>query len=304
MPNLLPAHKSQNVQPLPSWLKVRLPVYNQAVQRLLKQTKESGLATVCQQARCPNLGECWAEGTATLMLMGESCTRHCSFCAVPTIKNPNALNPHEPQLVAELVAQCGWRYVVLTSVNRDDLPDGGAAHFAQTITAVRKASPNIVVEALIPDFAGNPKALKALLEQGAPDVLAHNIETVERLSPKLRDRRAAYKQSLALLKLAGELKPSLRLKSSIMLGVGETDEELLQAFAGLQAVGVTLLTLGQYLRPTEAHWPVTDYVTPERFASWKEVAETQFGFAYCASGPLVRSSYKAMEAFVQANQNT
>lgn len=303
MQQLMPLKEKPLAQPLPAWLKVRLPVYNEAVQRLLKQTKESNLATVCQQARCPNLGECWAEGTATLMLMGDSCTRHCSFCAVPTVKNPNSLNPHEPQLVAELVAQCGWRYVVLTSVNRDDLPDGGASHFAQTIKAVRKASPNIVVEALIPDFAGNAQALKTLLKQGAPDVLAHNIETVERLSPNLRDRRAAYSQSLSLLRLAGELKPTLRLKSSIMLGVGETEKELLQAFKDLRAVGVELLTLGQYLRPTEAHWPVSNYVEPEQFTYWKHVAETQFDFTYCASGPLVRSSYKAMEAFVEANGN-
>jgi lipoyl synthase len=298
-PTVLPAKQSKPPTP-PSWLKVNLPVYNEAVQRLLKQTKESGLATVCQQARCPNLGECWAEGTATLMLMGEACTRHCSFCAVPTVKHPHALNPHEPQLVAKLVADCGWQYVVLTSVNRDDLADGGALHVAQTIQAVRQASPAIVVEALIPDFAGSESALKTLLQQGPPDVLAHNIETVERLSPQLRDRRATYRQSLALLKLAGQLKPSLNLKSSLMLGVGETDEELLQAFADLRAAGVTLLSLGQYLRPTEAHWPVANYIDPARFGYWKDVAETQFGFAYCAAGPLVRSSYKAMEAFIQA----
>lgn len=285
-------------KPKPDWLKVKLPAYDERILGMLDTTKALGLATVCQQARCPNLGECWAEGTATLMLMGERCTRHCKFCAVPS-GNVAPLDPEEPAKVAQVVKAAGWRYVVLTTVDRDDLPDGGAAHIADTLKAIQQAVPGCLVETLLPDFQGDEAALATVLA-ARPHVLAHNVETIERLNPVVRDRRANYRQSLRMLEAAKERQPDLLTKSSLMLGLGESECEVRQALGDLRLVGVNLVTLGQYLQPTPRHQPVEAYLTPEQFARYKAIAEQELGFAFCAAGPLVRSSYKAMEAYVEA----
>jgi lipoic acid synthetase len=284
----------------PDWLKIR-PPSGERYFELKRTAKTLELATVCQEARCPNIGECWAGGTATFMVMGDTCTRGCRFCAVKT-GNPNGwLDVEEPNKLASVVTQAGWDYIVLTSVDRDDLSDGGAAHFARCIASVKAARPSeaiegVTVEALIPDFQGNEEHLKILLA-GGPDVLAQNIETVERLTHVVRDRRAGYQQTLTLLARVKSLYPMMITKSSIMLGLGETDEEVLTCMQDLRAHGVELLTLGQYLQPTVKHLPVSSFVTPEQFKRWGEIAEKELGFLYCASGPLVRSSYRAGEFF-------
>lgn len=232
------------------------------------------------------------------MVMGDVCTRGCRFCAVKT-GNPNGwLDLEEPFKLAEVITQAGWDYVVLTSVDRDDLPDGGAAHFARCVSEIKKASPQIIVEVLIPDFQGQEAPLQTMLAS-QPDVIAQNIETVERLTYPVRDRRAGYQQTLTLLQRVKAWEPERFTKSSIMLGLGETDEEILQCMRDLRAHGVDILTLGQYLQPTVKHLPVARFVTPEEFKKWQQVAEEELGFLYCASGPLVRSSYRAGEFFVK-----
>ncbi len=232
------------------------------------------------------------------MLMGDVCTRGCRFCAV-TSGHPNGrLDPLEPWKVAQVVSEWGLDYIVLTSVARDDLPDGGAEHFARTIRAIKQKTPKTLVEVLIPDFRGDIEALKKVVE-AQPDVLDHNIETVERLTPRVRDRRAMYRQSLAVLENVKKLDPTRYTKSSIMVGLGETDEEILQTMRDLRAVGVDILTIGQYLRPSPRHIEVVEYVHPDKFAQWKEIGEAM-GFRYVASGPLVRSSYRAGEFFVRS----
>ena len=284
----------------PKWLKVRIP--QGEAYRQLKATRQTlGLATVCEEARCPNLAECWAGGTATFMILGDTCTRGCRFCAVST-GNPNGwVDTEEPQKLAQAIQKAGWHYVVLTAVDRDDLPDGGAAHMAACITAIRQAVPDMLIEVLISDYQGDAAALQTVM-QARPDVLAHNVETVARLTPTVRDRRAGYQQSLTLLQraklLASQLGHTVVTKSSLMLGLGETDAEIQQAMADLRLADVDVLTLGQYLQPTPKHLPVTAFVTPEAFKLWQHVAETTHGFLYCASGPLVRSSYKAGEFYM------
>ncbi len=281
----------------PEWLKIRPPA-GENYTRLKGVSRSLGLATVCEEARCPNIGECWAGGTATFMLMGEVCTRGCRFCAVKT-GNPNGwLDHEEPAKLAKVIQEAGWDYVVLTSVDRDDLADGGAAHFARCVSAIRQARPQIVIEVLIPDFQGQEGPLRTLLESH-PDVVAQNIETVERLTHVVRDRRAGYQQTLTLLKRVKAWMPDKFTKSSIMLGLGETDDEVRQCMADLRAHGVDILTLGQYLQPTHKHLPVARFVSPEAFKEWQRVAEEEYGFLYCASGPLVRSSYRAGEFFIQ-----
>lgn len=281
----------------PDWLKIRPPVGERYVE-LKGISRSLGLATVCEEAKCPNIGECWAGGTATFMVMGEVCTRGCRFCAVKT-GNPNGwLDHEEPDKLAGVIRKASWDYVVLTSVDRDDLPDGGAAHFARCVTAIKKASPQILVEVLIPDFQGEAAPLKVLLDS-QPDVIAQNVETVERLTHPVRDRRAGYQQTLTLLQRIKTWQPDRFTKSSIMLGLGETDQEVRQCMADLRAHGVDILTLGQYLQPTVKHLPVERFVTPEEFKKWRQVAEEEFGFLYCASGPLVRSSYRAGEFFLK-----
>jgi lipoyl synthase len=282
--------------PKPDWLKVRIPT-GQAYQDLKATRQTLGLATVCEEARCPNIAECWAGGTATFMVLGDTCTRGCRFCAVIS-GNPNGhTDLDEPIKLAQAVKQAGWHYVVLTMVNRDDLPDGGAAHVAACISALKNAVPSLLIEVLIGDFAGNAKAL-ATVVAAQPNVVAHNLETVARLSPTVRDQRASYAQSLQVLQAVKQQAPTMLTKTSLMLGLGETDAEVREAMADSRTHQVDILTLGQYLQPTPAHLPVHVYVPPPQFLQWQHVAENEYGFLFCASGPLVRSSYKAGELFI------
>ncbi|MGI0071589.1 MAG: lipoyl synthase [Thermoplasmata archaeon] len=283
---------------LPEWIRTRPPHGSQypEVRELLARL---GLGTVCREARCPNLSECWSAGTATLMLLGTDCTRRCGFCAVTTRSPHGVVDATEPSRVAEAVRDWGLRYVVLTQVCRDDLADGGAAILAETVRLIRESAPSVRVELLIGDLGGNVPALELLLAT-PPDVLAHNLETVRSLSAGVRDRRAGYDRSLAVLARARELgPPGLVTKSSIMLGLGESDPELATAFSDLRAAGVDLLTLGQYLRPSPAHLPVQRYPTPDEFERWKRHALAT-GFSGVEAGPLVRSSYHAEELFCRA----
>jgi lipoyl synthase len=280
---------------LPSWIRMR-PPEGPGYPEVRGLLAELELGTVCREARCPNLSECWSAGTATLMLLGTDCSRRCGFCAVRTHWSGGMVDPTEPGRVAEAVERWGLRYVVLTQVCRDDLPDGGARHLSDTVRRIRAVSPGTRVELLIGDLAGNPEAVDTILE-AAPDVVAHNLETVPRLSPSVRDRRASYERSLEVLRRAKRSAPSPPVtKSSIMLGLGESEAELHEAFRALREAGTDLLTLGQYLRPTLEHLPVARYVTPEEFVHLRDVA-LDFGFAGVASGPMVRSSYHADELF-------
>jgi len=279
--------------PKPEWLKVRMPGGGR-YEHVRRTLRELGLATVCEEASCPNIGECWGSGTATVMLMGDVCTRGCRFCDVSS-GMPGPLDPLEPRHLAEAVGRLGLDYLVVTSVNRDELPDGGAAHFAQAIVELRRAAPKTLVEVLTPDFQGDVASLQMIID-AAPTVAAHNLETVERLTPRVRDRRASYKQSLEVLEFYK--RGGMRTKSSIMLGLGETRSEVLQAMRDLRAVECDILTLGQYLRPTEKHLPVEEFVRPEVFAELEAIG-LQLGFKFVAAGPLVRSSYKAGEFFVR-----
>jgi lipoic acid synthetase len=279
----------------PDWLKVRMP-RGETYERVKHLVKELKLATVCEEARCPNIAECWGGGTATVMLMGEVCTRACRFCHVK-VGAPPPLDPREPEHLAAAVRELGLEYIVVTSVNRDDRPDGGASHFAAAITALRRESPKTTVEVLIPDFQGVEASLAAVAE-ARPHVVAHNIETVERLTPEVRDRRATYRQSLKVLEYLKARPERLYTKSSVMVGLGETDAELEQTFRDLRAAGVDVLTVGQYLQPSQYHLRVQRFVSPEQFQAYQRLAESM-GFLYVASGPLVRSSYRAAEFFMK-----
>lgn len=287
-------------EPKPSWLKMKLPT-GPAVANLRKSLRERSLYTVCEEARCPNQGECWADGTATVMLLGDTCTRGCRFCAVKTGNPQGWLDPEEPAKVASGADIPGLRYIVLTSVDRDDLADFGAGHYAATISALKAKRPDLLVEALTPDFQGRADCIQTVCDSGL-DVFAHNIETVERLHRRVRDVRATYAQTLEVLREAKRYRPEVVTKSSIMFGLGETDSEIRQTMVDLREAGVEILTLGQYLQPTKRHLAVEEYVTPEKFEQWKVVAEQELGFAYCASGPLVRSSYKAAEHFMLSRE--
>jgi lipoic acid synthetase len=274
----------------PQWIKVRLPsspVFF-STKALISDLR---LHTVCESAQCPNRWECWSQGTATFMIAGERCTRACGFCAVSTAK-PFALEADEPTRVAEAIRRMKLKHVVITAVARDDLSDGGANHFAETIRAIRELDPDIVIEVLTPDFNGKESSLQLVL-QAQPDIFNHNLETVERLTPVVRSR-AKYRLSLEVLRVAKELDGGVVTKSGIMLGLGETEPELFQAMDDLREAHVQVLTLGQYLRPTPNHLPVVEYIRPELFELYKQVAE-QKGFDYVASGPLVRSSYHAAD---------
>jgi len=285
----------------PNWLKSRPPSGNQFTE--IKQTlRDRNLHTVCEEANCPNMGECWSgsrngPGTATFMLMGDRCSRGCNFCDVAT-GGMESLDPDEPANVADAVAEIGLDYVVLTSVDRDDLADGGSTHFAETIRAIKRRDPDILVETLIPDFQGDPEAIDRIVEAG-PDVIAHNVETVERLQWPVRDRRATYEQSLSVLDRIDRT-ADVYTKTSLMLGVGEYAHEVYRTLGDLREVGVDVVTFGQYLQPSRSHLDVFEYVHPDAFETWREVAETEFDFLYCASGPMVRSSYRAGELFVDA----
>lgn len=291
---------------LPEWLKRQVPK-GQNYFRLKKDVEELGLSTVCQEAKCPNIGECWGEtSTATIMLMGDTCTRGCRFCSVKTSKSPPPPNPDEPKNVAQAVHKWGLDYVVLTTVDRDDLPDGGANHFATTVRHLRDLSPKLMIECLTGDFRGQLDHVKIMAASGL-DVFAHNIETTEAFTPYVRDPRAGYRQSLKVLEFAkSHGQGKFLTKSSIMLGFGETDDEIKQTMQDLRSAGVDCLTLGQYMQPTKRHLKVKEYVTPEKFDEWKLYGD-QLGFVYTASGPLVRSSYRAGEILLkklrQGNKN-
>ena len=284
----------------PDWLKMRPPSGERFTE--IKETlREHDLHTVCEEASCPNLGDCWSgrngPGAATFMLLGDRCSRGCNFCDVQTggMEPPD---PDEPEQVADAVAEIGLDYVVLTSVDRDDLPDQGAGHFADTIRAIKDRDPSILVEALTPDFQGEPELVATVAEAGA-DVLAHNVETVARLQWPGRDRRAGYEQSLSVLEQYAR-ESGAYVKTSLMLGVGEYDHEVYRTLGDLREVGTDIVTFGQYLQPSRSHLEVFDYVHPDKFEVWREVAEREFDFSYCASGPMVRSSFKAGEFFVEA----
>ncbi|MEK7847905.1 MAG: lipoyl synthase [Chloroflexota bacterium] len=276
------------LQRLPDWLRLRAPPPG-AVERMGDLTAGLGLHTVCESARCPNQGECFAQGTATFLLLGDTCTRACSFCAVAS-GHPSPPDPAEPERIVEAVRRLGLDYVVLTSVTRDDLPDGGAAHFATTIRALHACWPSLPVEVLVPDFRGCLHALHTVVA-ARPAVLAHNLETVPRLYPAVRPG-ASFSGSLELLRRAGGMDAGLRTKSGLMLGLGEEGAEVLWAMAQLREAGCHCLTLGQYLQPSPRHHPVVRFVPPEEFEEYRHIAEGM-GFRGVASGPLVRSSYHA-----------
>ncbi|MGB9700740.1 MAG: lipoyl synthase [Thermodesulfobacteriota bacterium] len=252
------------------------------------------LNTVCQGALCPNQGECFTAGTATFLILGRTCTRNCTFCAIPSAQRPPVPDPDEPERLAQAVQEMGLKYVVITSVTRDDLEDGGAGHFAQTVTILKEKIPDIKVEVLIPDFQGSTTSLKKVLES-APDIINHNLETVPRLYSEVRPQ-ADYERSLNLLRTVKEIDPSKITKSGIMLGLGESREEILEVMKDLRQVSCDLLTLGQYLQPSGKHHPVRRYIPPEEFAEYKNIGE-EMGFKAVFSGPLVRSSFQAREIF-------
>jgi lipoyl synthase len=282
----------------PSWL--RAPLGSGAKYTAVKAiVREHGLSTVCEEAKCPNIGECWNAGTATIMLMGAVCTRACRFCAVDTGNPRGWLDSEEPENVARSVELMGLNYVVLTSVNRDDLPDGGARHYAAAILAIKRRTPHTAVEALTPDFQGVMTDVHTVLDSGL-EVFAQNVETVERLTHPVRDARAGYRQTLEVLRQAKAYRPHILTKTSLMLGLGEQDAEIRETMAELREASVDILTLGQYLRPTANHLDVARFVTPAQFDIYRQWA-LDLGFLECVSGPLVRSSYRAEQALARNN---
>ena len=279
----------------PDWIRVRAPM-GEKYTRLKGLVRGLQLRTVCEEALCPNIGECWGAGTATIMILGDVCTRACRFCAVKTGNPRGVVDVEEPARVAEAIAELQLNYVVVTSVDRDDLPDGGAGIFAATIRQIKTKSPRTRVEVLTGDFRGARASVQTVVA-AKPDVFGQNVETVRRLTPIVRDRRAGYAQTLNVLRMAKEIAPACRTKSSILVGLGETPAEVIATMRALRAVNVDLLAIGQYLQPTRhrRHLPLVEYVTPEQFARYREEG-MQLGFKCVASGPLVRSSYKAWEA--------
>lgn len=282
----------------PGWLRARAPTGGgfQSVKGIVKR---HGLATVCEEAKCPNIGECWNAGTATLMLMGAVCTRACRFCSVDTGNPRGWLDPDEPENSARTVALMKLKYVVLTSVDRDDLPDGGAGHYAECIRAIKRRNPDTAVEALTPDFQGERASIETVVDAGL-EVFAQNIETVRRLTHPVRDPRAGYERTLGALQHAKRHRPQILTKSSLMLGLGETDAEIEETLRDLRTAAVDIVTLGQYLRPTANHLPVERFVTPGEFDAYRRDA-LALGFLECVSGPLVRSSYRAEQALNRNN---
>jgi lipoic acid synthetase len=279
----------------PEWIKVKAP-WGEEYARLKGLMRELQLHTVCEEAICPNIGECWGAGTATIMILGDVCTRACRFCAVTTGDPAGVVDRLEPWRVSEAISRMNLAYVVITSVDRDDLPDGGAAIFADTVRQLRAKSPKTIVEVLVPDFRGQRSDIQTLVES-RPAVIAQNIETVKRLTYEVRDKRAGYEQTLEVLQTVKQINPPMMTKSSIMLGLGETYDEVVQTMRDLREAGCDLLAIGQYLRPTnkKRHYPTMEYIQPDVFARLR-VEGSQLGFLYVASGPLVRSSYKAWEA--------
>lgn len=287
---------TKQTEPKPPWLKVKLPGGEQ-VETLRRLFKQLDLATVCQEARCPNQGECWREGTATIMILGDTCTRGCRFCAVRTGDPGGLVDPREPDHVGRALGQMALAYVVLTMVDRDDLPDGGAEHIATTVQRVRQYSPSTLVEVLAGDFAGVQRDLETVVRDGRPDVFAHNVEVVPGLQRTMRDARCSWERSEQVLRWAKSAGAKVT-KSSLMVGCGETAQDMAEALQRLRSAEVDVLTIGQYLRPTPKHAPVKRYVEPAEFDAYRKQAE-EMGFAYVASGPLVRSSYRAAEAFLK-----
>jgi len=282
--NLVPVERK------PTWLRVN-PKTTSKYRELKKIVHQRKLNTVCEEAMCPNIHECWNHGTATFMLLGSVCTRACKFCAVDTGNPKGKLDKKEPNKVATSISLMGIKYAVITSVNRDDLSDGGAGHYAETVRAIKEKTPKVTVEALVPDFLGQKDSIEILLNSG-PQVFAQNVETVERLTKKVRDPRAGYEQTLRVLNYSKKYKPSVFTKTSLMLGLGESYDEIHKTMKDLRAQGVDILTIGQYLRPTLNHLPVEKWYSPEEFIFLKEKAIT-LGFLEVASGPMVRSSYRA-----------
>ncbi len=275
----------------PDWLKIKIPSGEDYL-RVKKTLRTYNLNTVCEESSCPNVSKCWESGTATIMIMGNMCTRVCRFCDVSSGR-PSPLDPDEPKRVAEAIKQWNLRYIVITSVCRDDLEDGGAAHFAKTIKSVKLSCPNTIVEPLIPDFNYDSDSIKKIIES-EPEVVSHNIETVRRLSSKVRDSRATYDQSLSVLKKIKEINPKIYTKSSFMVGHGETKEEVIQTASDLKSANVDVITAGQYLQPSLNHLPVVEYVHPEKFASYQKIFE-EMGFLHVVVGPFVRSSFQAAD---------
>jgi lipoic acid synthetase len=280
----------------PKWLKIRPPKNPEQYDQIRKDLKKLGLATVCQEAHCPNMGECWSGGTATFMIMGDTCTRACRFCSVKT-GMPEDLDPLEPSKIGFAVKKMGLDYVVITTVNRDELEDYGANHFAEVIRTVRKMNPDTLIEVLIQDFRGREDLIDIIID-AKPEVIAHNVETVPRLQRKIRDIRANYEQSKEVLRYIKEKAPEIYTKSALMVGLGETDQEVVDTLEDLNKVGVQMMTIGQYLRPSQKHLKVEDYIPPERFEWYKDKGK-EIGYLYVAAGPFVRSSYKAGELFIK-----
>ncbi|GFZ05619.1 lipoic acid synthase 1 [Actinidia rufa] len=289
--------------PKPKWMKESVPGGEKYTQ-IKRKLRELKLHTVCEEARCPNLGECWSGGetgtaTATIMILGDTCTRGCRFCNVKTSRTPPPPDPNEPSNVAEAIASWGLDYVVITSVDRDDLPDQGSGHFAETVQKLKKLKPNMLIEALVPDFRGDPGCVEKVAKSGL-DVLAHNIETVEELQSAVRDHRANFKQSIDVLMMAKDYAPAGTLtKTSVMLGCGETPEQVVSTMEKVRAAGVDVMTFGQYMRPSKRHMAVSEYITPEAFEKYQTLG-MEMGFRYVASGPMVRSSYKAGEFYIKS----
>ena len=275
----------------PDWLKIKIPSGEDYL-RVKKTLRTYNLNTVCEESSCPNVSKCWESGTATIMIMGNMCTRVCRFCDVSSGR-PAPLDPDEPKRVAEAIKQWNLRYIVITSVCRDDLEDGGAAHFAKTIKSVKLSCPDTIVEPLIPDFNYDSDSIKKIIES-EPEVVSHNIETVRRLSSKVRDSRATYEQSLSVLRKIKEINPKIYTKSSFMVGHGETKEEVIQTASDLKSANVDVITAGQYLQPSLNHLPVVEYVHPEKFASYQKIFE-EMGFLHVVVGPFVRSSFQAAD---------
>ncbi|MEM7435227.1 MAG: lipoyl synthase [Myxococcota bacterium] len=293
----LPARK-------PDWLRVRLPAgpEHEAFQGLRAKFRARGLHTVCEEARCPNIFECWGKGTATVMILGETCTRGCRFCSVNTGKPGGVVDPNEPENTAISLEEMGLLYVVLTMVDRDDLEDGGAAHVADTVRRIRRRSPDLKVETLVGDFLGRARDVRTLVTEGRPDVFAHNVEVVPRLQRSIRDVRCSWDRSISVLRMA-KAEGAAITKSSLMVGLGETHDEMLEAMTLLREADVDVLTIGQYLRPTKRHATVERYVDPAEFEAYEQ-AGRELGFRFVASGPLVRSSYRAAEAFLHDTLTT
>ena len=297
-----PAKRSRR-PPLPSWFKIKLPAGEklQAYQGTSSAVQENRLHTVCQEADCPNIHDCWSRGTATFMIAGQTCTRNCRFCSVEHERRPAPPDPTEPESLADAVETMKLDYAVITVVNRDDLPDGGASHYRACLDAVHARRPDVGLELLGSDLAGNEAALASLLEGAPLKVFAHNVETVERLTANVRDRKASFRVSLRILEAARELRPDLMTKSSIMVGLGEAPEDVSSSMQQLREVGADLLTLGQYLAPSPRHYPVMNFPHPEQFDAWKQEA-LDMGFLGVASGPLVRSSFRAGQLYAEARQ--